>query len=45
VTGLPCPAEIVVERLCTGSLAHSGLVVRMRRLQGRLTRSLRSLLQ
>lgn len=42
VTGLPCPAEIVVERLTYGGTRHPGLLVMMRRFQGMLMRRLRS---
>jgi capsular polysaccharide export protein len=42
VSGLPCPAEIVVERLSGDLGGHSTLLVRMRRLHGRLMRSFRS---
>jgi capsular polysaccharide export protein len=42
VTGLPCPAEIVVQRLCAdGSAPHEALVV-LRRMQGQLMRRFRS---
>jgi capsular polysaccharide export protein len=41
VTGLPCPAEVVVERLTNDASRPSGLIVLMRRLQGRLMRGLR----
>lgn len=45
VTGLPCPAEVVVERLRAGEQSDGGMVVGMRRLQGKLMRRLRSLVQ
>ena len=45
LTGLPCPAEVVVARLSTGSTSDSGLFIGMRRLQGKLMRRLRSLVQ
>ena len=45
VTGLPCPAEVVVERLSGCDAPEPGLLVGMRRLQGRLKRRLRSLVQ
>jgi capsular polysaccharide export protein len=45
VTGLPCPAEIVVARLGACEERDGGLVVGMRRLQGKLMRRLRSLVQ
>jgi capsular polysaccharide export protein len=45
VTGLPCPAEVVVARLSGGEASDPGLLVGMRRLQGRLMRRLRSLVQ
>jgi capsular polysaccharide export protein len=44
-TGLPCPAEIVVARLSEGATINQGLVVAMRRLQGKFMRRLRSLVQ
>ncbi len=40
VTGLPCPAEIVVDRLAAPSFKPAGALVRLRRLQGRLRRRL-----
>lgn len=43
VTGLPCPAEIVVARLTANEAAETSMIVRLRRLQGRLKRGLRSL--
>lgn len=45
VTRLPCPAEVVVARLCAGRETDLGLIVGMRRLQGRLMRRLRSKVQ
>jgi capsular polysaccharide export protein len=46
VTGLPCPAEVVVERLSSSSTGrHPGLIVLIRRLQGKIRRGLRSLVQ
>jgi capsular polysaccharide export protein len=45
VTGLPCPAEVVVERLSAGQESSASLIVGMRRLQGKLMRRLRSLVQ
>ena len=42
VSGLPCPAEVAVNRLITGS-AEAGWVVGLRRLQGRLSRGFRTL--
>jgi len=45
VTGLPCPAEVVVDRLGAESDASLGVVVGLRRLQGKLMRRLRSLVQ
>ena len=44
-TGLPCPAEVIVERLRLRRTDSAGLIVRVRRLQGRLMRSLRGLVQ
>lgn len=44
-TGLPCPAEIVVARLGASGDRDPGLVVGVRRLQGKLMRRLRSLVQ
>jgi capsular polysaccharide export protein len=43
VTGLPCPAEVVVERLSARDEREPGLLVGMRRLQGALMRRLRNL--
>ena len=45
VTGLPCPAEIVVDRLSSCDTPEPGLLVGVRRLQGKLKRRLRSLVQ
>lgn len=45
VTGLPCPAEVVVSRLTASGRGNSGLVVTMRRFQGKFMRRLRSLVQ
>jgi len=45
VTGLPCPAEIVVGRLCAAEARDPGLLVGVRRLQGKFMRRLRSLVQ
>jgi capsular polysaccharide export protein len=45
VTGLPCPVEIVVQRLSSHEPNDPGLLVGMRRLQGKLMRTLRSLVQ
>jgi capsular polysaccharide export protein len=45
VTGLPCPAEIVVARLSVCEERDPSLLVGMRRLQGKLMRRLRSLVQ
>lgn len=44
-TGLPCPAEVVVSSLCRGEERHPGLIVGLRRLQGKFMRRLRSLVQ
>jgi capsular polysaccharide export protein len=44
VTGLPCPAEVVVERLTSPLPGGAGPVVRLRRLQGKLMRRIRSVL-
>ncbi len=38
VSGLPCPAEIVVDRLAAPTSKPAGALVRLRRLQGRLMR-------
>lgn len=40
VTGLPCPAEVVVDRLCAGAVSRNGLLVAARRFQGKLKRRL-----
>jgi capsular polysaccharide export protein len=44
-TGLPCPPEIVVARLSAGQVPNTNVVVAMRRLQGKLMRGVRSLVQ
>jgi capsular polysaccharide export protein len=44
VTGLPCPAEVLVRRLTEGqSRNDDGMVVRLRKIQGRLRRGLAAL--
>ncbi len=45
VTGLPCPAEVVVARLSQADERDLGLLVGVRRLQGKVMRRLRSLVQ
>lgn len=40
VTGLPCPAEVIVDRLAAPAQQPVGALVRLRRLQGRLKRRL-----
>jgi hypothetical protein len=45
VTGLPCPAEVVVERLSSRELTDPNLIVTLRRVQGKLMRRFRSLVQ
>ena len=45
VTGLPCPAEVAVARLSASDDRAQGLIVSMRRLQGKFMRRLRSLVQ
>ena len=45
VTGLPCPAEVVVSRLTCRNQRDPRLLVSVRRLQGKLMRTLRSLVQ
>ena len=44
-TGLPCPPEVVVARLSGGQVPSTNMVVAVRRLQGKLMRSVRSLVQ
>jgi capsular polysaccharide export protein len=44
-TGLPCPAEVIVERLRLHRSHDASFIVRVRRLQGKLMRSLRGLVQ
>lgn len=44
-TGLPCPAEIAVARLSAADARDPGLVVAVRRLQGKFMRRLMSLVQ
>jgi len=41
VSGLPCPAEVVVDRLCAGAGQPQGVLVAARRLQGKVSRILR----
>ena len=45
VTGLPCPAEVVVARLSVSEGGDTGFIVGVRRLQGKFMRHLRSLVQ
>ena len=45
VTGLPCPAEIVVDRLCSDAAPSTGLLVSLRRAQGSLAKGWRKLVQ
>ena len=45
VSGLPCPAEIIVSRLSTYEDSNQGFIVGIRRLQGRVKRRLRGLVQ
>ena len=45
VTGIPCPAEVVVARLSSSVGQNPGLLVGVRRFQGKLMRRLRSLVQ
>jgi capsular polysaccharide export protein len=45
VTGLPCPAEVVVARLSASDESRTGFIVGVRRLQGKFMRHLRSLVQ
>jgi capsular polysaccharide export protein len=45
VTGLPCPAEVIVNRLSSNLGDRPGWLVFMRRFQGRLLRSFRSVVQ
>jgi capsular polysaccharide export protein len=45
VTGLPCPAEVVVSRLSANESGNPGALVKVRRLQGRLMRRLRGRIQ
>jgi capsular polysaccharide export protein len=45
VTGLPCPPEVVVSRLIDGEVPETSLLVAARRLQGKVLRSVRSLVQ
>ena len=44
-TGLPCPPEVVVARLSAGKVPDTNMVDAVRRLQGRLMRGVRSLVQ
>ena len=43
VTGLPCPAEVIVARLSSREQRDAGVLVGVRRLQGKFMRRLRSL--
>lgn len=43
VTGLPCPAEVVVDRLVAGRTSSSALIVGLRRAQGKIMRRFRSI--
>lgn len=43
VTGLPCPPEVVVDRLIQGRTPASNLIVGLRRVQGRIMRRIRSI--
>jgi capsular polysaccharide export protein len=45
ITGLPCPAEIIVDRLTDGIARRSNPIVLLRRLQGKLLRRLWSVLR
>jgi capsular polysaccharide export protein len=45
VTRLPCPPEVVVERLTRGNTDQASIVVTARRLQGRVMRALREMVQ
>lgn len=45
VTGLPCPVEVIVDRLMKDKTGDLGLVVRFRRLQGKLMKALRRVAQ
>jgi capsular polysaccharide export protein len=45
LTGLPCPAEVVVARLSASDQTDPGVLVGVRRLQGKIMRRLRSLVQ
>lgn len=45
VSGLPCPAEVLVMRLGAEEMQDPGMFVGLRRLQGKLMRCLRSLVQ
>lgn len=45
VSGLPCTAEVVVERLSNGEAREDGMIVGVRRLQGRLKYRIRSMVQ
>lgn len=45
VTGLPCPPEVVVERLRQGDTDQTSIVVAARRLKGRVMRALREIIE
>lgn len=44
-TGLPCPPEVVVARLIAGNVPETNLLVAARRIQGKVLRSVRSLVK
>lgn len=45
VSGLPCPAEVVVDRLSSGRAPGTGMLVAARRLQGRVRRYLKGIVR
>lgn len=45
LTGLPCPAEVVVQRLAAGEPLSASPIIMLRRLQGKLMRRFRGLMR
>jgi len=43
ITGLPCPAEVAVDRLICGNPSRHNVLVGLRRLQGRVAKRLKSM--
>jgi capsular polysaccharide export protein len=45
VTGLPCPVEVLLDRMADTALWRAGPLVRLRRLQGCMALKLRKIIQ